>query len=116
MASTEWKNVAAGAAVDLGHLDAHHPEGEQRSQQAGIEGLLVVHRPHQGTDLVRGELADAVAEQPLVVGERRKGRGRSGRCDDRLGHGLRGIMAEACSSAHSGRDVHVLRICCARVS
>ena len=98
---------AAGAAVDLGHLDAHDAQVEERPQQVAIERLLLVHGPRERGDPVHREVADAVAEEPLVVGERRKGRGRSRGCVDRLGHGLRGIMAEACSNARG--EVHVLR-------
>ena len=90
---------AAGAAVDLGHLDAHDAQVEERPQQVAIERLLLVHGPRERGDPVHREFADAVAEEPLVVGERRKGRGRNRGCVDRLGHGLRGIMAEACSIA-----------------
>ena len=64
---------AAGAAVDLGHLDAHDAQREERPQQVAIERLLLVHGPRERGDPVHREVADAVAEEPLVVGERRKG-------------------------------------------
>jgi hypothetical protein len=104
----------AAPAVRIRHLDAHQAQREQGPQQPGIEGLGLVHGSDERADLLVGEGPDAVAEQPLVFGERRKGRGRSLGCGDRLGHGLRGIMAEA--STILRRERPCLAVRCARVS
>ena len=45
-ASTEWKNVAAGAAEAFGHLDAHHAELEQLVDQR--PGRTSRARPSRG--------------------------------------------------------------------
>ena len=107
MARVAWKKVPPAPPWTSGTSMPMTPSVEERPQQVAIERLLLVHGPRERGDAVHREFADAVAEEPLVVGERRKGRGRNRGCVDRLGHGLRGIMAEACSNARG--EVHVLR-------
>ena len=66
---------AAGAAVGLGHLDAHDAEIEQLVDQRARNLRLLVHFADQRPDLGLGELAHAVAENPLVFGEHGQRRG-----------------------------------------
>ena len=58
-----------GAAVSLGHFDAHEPELEELRDQLGVELRGAVHRHRARTHLRLGELGDGVAERVLVVGE-----------------------------------------------
>jgi hypothetical protein len=69
------------------------PCASQRRDHRRVERLALVHLARERAEAGLGELADAVAEEPLVLGERRKRKRRGKRRVDRLGHGLRGIMA-----------------------
>ncbi len=59
----------------FGNLDAHQAELEELFEQRVIEDRLFVHLFRQRTNFVVGKLADVVAEQNLVLGERGKRRG-----------------------------------------
>ena len=60
-----------GAAVRLGHLDAHQPERGQLRQQVRRKRLRLVPLHDVRTDLGLGELADRAAQE-LVIGRRTK--------------------------------------------
>ena len=90
------KEAGAAAAQVFRDLDPHDAEPEQLvDERAGNRGVLV-HLADERADLAVGELVDAVAEQPLFVGERgqrerRPGSSRFGR----LRHAEEGSMAGA---------------------
>ena len=75
---------AAAAAEPLGHLDAHQPHVEQSRQQRRVHACALVHATRAWREFLQGELAHALAEQPLVLGQRGQGRGQ---VDSRRGHG-----------------------------
>ena len=73
-ASTEWKKRRAAAAERLGNLDAHDAEVEQLVDERARDLRVLVHLADERPDFAIGELVDAVAEQPLVFGQRRQRR------------------------------------------
>ena len=68
----------SGAAAAVGYFDAHRAEGEQPVDERARHPSLLIHLTDQRSDLAVGELEQAVAEEPLVVRERRKGGGHLG--------------------------------------
>ena len=63
------ERVAAPAAVLLGERDPHQAELAHLRDQLVGERLRAVELLGDGRDLVAGEVADGVAQQPLLVGE-----------------------------------------------
>ncbi len=58
---------AAGAAVLLGHLDAHQAELEELRDQLGVELRGAVHRHRARTHFGFGELRDGILERGFIV-------------------------------------------------
>ncbi len=61
---------ACSAAVLLGHLDAHQAQLEELVDQRVLEHALLVHLLYVRTHALVGELADSVAKQHFIFGER----------------------------------------------
>jgi len=61
--------VGAAAAVLLGKRDAHQPELAHLRDQLVWERLRPVELLGDRPDLLAGEIADGVAQQPLLVGQ-----------------------------------------------
>ena len=61
--------VAAGAAVLLGHRQAHQPQLAELGDELVREALLTVELLGDGSDLRLRELADRAADQLLLVRE-----------------------------------------------
>ena len=71
------EELGAASAVLLGNLNAHQAKLEEIMDEIFVEDGLLVHLLHQRTNFLVGELADVVAEEDFVFGERgqRGGRG-----------------------------------------
>ena len=63
------ERVGAAAAVLLGEGDAHQPELAHLRDELVGEGLGAVELLGDRRDLLAGEVADGVAQQPLLVGQ-----------------------------------------------
>ena len=61
--------VRAGAAVGLGHADAHQPELAELVEELAREVVLVVPAGRVRGDLLVGEALGEVADLPLLVGQ-----------------------------------------------
>jgi len=68
----------AGAAVLLGHLDAHQAELEELGDQRRVHPLRLVHLVDERADGALGEVAHGVAEHRLFLAEHRERRAARG--------------------------------------
>ena len=80
-----FEELGGASAVLLGNLNAHQAELEEIVDEIFVEDALLVHLLHQRTDLLVGELADVVAEENFIFGERGSGAGE--RLQSGFGHG-----------------------------
>ncbi len=79
------EELGSASTVLLGDFDAHQSELEEIVDQVFVEDTFLVHILDQRADFLVGKLANVVAEENLVFGKRRQGRGSGGL--QRLGHG-----------------------------
>jgi hypothetical protein len=86
------EEAGARPAIGLRHFDAHRAEREELIDEGPADSPLLVHVADQRPDALVRESADAVAEEPLVLGEIRDRRWNLGKRGGRkLRHGrLRG--------------------------
>ena len=65
-----FEERAAAAAVLLGNFDAHQSKLEELVDQRGLEHALLVHLLNMRPDGFVGELANGIAKQDFIFGER----------------------------------------------
>ena len=66
------EELGSASAILLGNLDAHQTELEELVDEVFVEDALLIHLLHQGTDSFVGKLADVIAEENFVFGQRRE--------------------------------------------